>query len=382
MQCNAMQCKNAFYLASSRASKSVQEWAAHAGLSVSPKSIKNIQNSLVKTQRSQNMELGHTRVLNLAYDNCDFRFGVGQPTDLNEHTFESITTSVFLNPNSQVLPEHLEYTEMVWAHHHNNPDATSPYPEMASCNVVPTSTAIQNLMKHCQWHIKAVFMEEYLPGMQLNLGQPPSIFKLSPEKMMYSTAKAVYAKASTIDGNIEALMSLLEQSGIIDVGTYEKYMILVHGDLGLLEKIETILRSRSIEEDILECMHYLLPIPGLFHVRMACVDAINRIYASGQDLCDDPNGLYRKLTHLFPNDITKLNKSIPPFRMMNDGMKFITDATILDAWRENVGEELKDYVESKPAWEDLEKRAKVIMSECFETKTNSYDHQHNKQCDE
>ncbi len=68
--------------------------------------------------------------------------------------------------------------------------------------------------------------------------------------------------------------------------------------------------------------------------------------------------------------------------MMNDGMKFITDATILDAWRENVGEELKDYVESKPAWEDLEKRAKVITSECFETKTNSYDRRHNKQHDE
>src|SRR5258708_12810521 len=126
-------------------------------------------------------------------------------------------------------------------------------------------------------------MEEFLRGMGLKLGQPTSIFKLSPEKMMFSTAKALYAKASTIDGNIEALMSLLEQSGIIDVGTYEKYLILVHGDLGLLEKIETILRSRSIDEDLLECMHYLLPTPGLFHFRMSCFLAIIRFYTSSDD---------------------------------------------------------------------------------------------------
>ncbi|KAF8327242.1 uncharacterized protein EI90DRAFT_2862056, partial [Cantharellus anzutake] len=119
--CNAMQAKNAFYLTASQASKSVREWAVHAGLSVSPKSTENIRNSLVKTQKIMNLELGRTRVLNLAYDNCDFKFGVGQSTDLNERTFESITTGVFLNPPSQVLPEHLEYAEMIWERHNNNP---------------------------------------------------------------------------------------------------------------------------------------------------------------------------------------------------------------------------------------------------------------------
>ena len=230
----------------------VQEWAAHAGLSVSSKSTENIQNSLVRTQRIQNLELGHTRVLNLAYNNCDFKFGVGQSMDLNECTFESITTGMFLNPHSQVLPEHLEYAEKVWVHHPNNPDVMDPHSIMTPSNIIPTSATNQNLMKHCEWHIKAIIVEEYFPIMQPNLDQPPSTFKLSPEKTTYLTAKAVYVKASTIDGNIEALMSLLEQSGIIDATTYEKYMILVHGDLGSLEKIETILRSQRIEEDVLE----------------------------------------------------------------------------------------------------------------------------------
>ncbi|KAF8327241.1 uncharacterized protein EI90DRAFT_2928892 [Cantharellus anzutake] len=159
-------------------------------------------------------------------------------------------------------------------------------------------------------------------------------------------------------------------------------MILVHGDLGSLEKIETILQSRCIEEDVLERMHYLLPIPGLFHVRMACVDAINRIHTMGHNLRNDPNGLYKKLAHLFPNDVAKLNKSIPPFRMMNDGIMFITKTTILDAWTENVGGDLRNYVESKPDWEDIERRAKTIVSAYFETDTISSDQRRNKECDE
>ncbi len=73
-----MQVKNAFYLASANAAKTVQQWATHVGLTVSPSSIENIQISLIDNQRVHNSALGATKVLNLAYDNCDFKFRVGQ----------------------------------------------------------------------------------------------------------------------------------------------------------------------------------------------------------------------------------------------------------------------------------------------------------------
>src|SRR5260370_42494189 len=151
----------------------------------------------------------------------------------------------------------------------------------------------------------------------------------------------MYAKASTTDGNIEALTSLLQQSGIVDEGIFEKYMILIHGDLGSLEKIEMILDSRCIEEGIMERMHYLLPILGLFHVRMACVDAINRIHASGNNLCMDLNGLYKWLTHLYPNDISKLQKKVLPFWMMNDGIGYIKKAVLLQHWADKMEGDLQ-----------------------------------------
>src|SRR5260370_28764149 len=76
------------------------------------------------------------------------------------------------------------------------------------------------------------------------------------------------------------------------------------------------MKSCHIEKEVLEQMHYFLSIPRLFHIHMACIDAINHIYASVQS-CSDPNGLYKKLTLLNPNDTAKLNKKVPPFCMMN-----------------------------------------------------------------
>ncbi|KAF8344262.1 uncharacterized protein EI90DRAFT_2902059 [Cantharellus anzutake] len=166
-------------------------------------------------------------------------------------------------------------------------------------------------------------------------------------------------------------MSLLEQSSIVDARVFEKYVILLHGDLGTMEKIEGILHSRRIEESMLERMHYLLPIPGLFHVRMACVDAINRIHATGNDLRSDPNGFYKRLCLLFPNDLSKLNKAVPPFWMMNDGINYITRCIILDAWEESVGSDLQKFISSKPTLEEINRKAEEITRAHFETKQDA-----------
>ena len=130
-------------------------------------------------------------------------------------------------------------------------------------------------------------------------------------------------------------------------------MIFVPGNLGSLEKIETTLWSHCIEDDLMEHMHYLLLIAGLFHVWMACVDAINRIHASGNALCTDPNGFYKSLIHLYQNDIVRLQKKVPPFQMMNDAIGYIMHAIVLDAWTENVGGDLQCYVDSKPSGDDI-----------------------------
>ena len=152
-------------------------------------------------------------------------------------------------------------------------------------------------------------------------------------------------------------------------------MILVHGDLRVQEKINTILQSRSIEDDLMEWMNYLLPVPRLFHIRMACIDAINRMHASGSDLQPDPNGLYLCLVFLYPNSIAKLQKKVPPFCMMNDGIWYIMQMVILDMWAENVSGNLQHYINSQSSWEDIKQQARKIAMDCFDMKGDSNDQQ-------
>ena len=161
--CNALQVKDSFYLAASNALKSVHEWATHAGLAVSPSSIKNLQVSLIKNQRTLNRDLGWTCVVNIAYDNCNFKFSVGQSMDLKDQTFESIMTGLFFAPPKEVLPEHLEYAERIWNTHPNNPNAINMLPMITLANVLLTTEATIKLAEHCQWHTTLVLIENYFP---------------------------------------------------------------------------------------------------------------------------------------------------------------------------------------------------------------------------
>src|SRR5260370_23030693 len=142
--------------------------------------------------------------------------------------------------HSGILPEDIEYANHVWSHHLNNEESTNPLPKMTFLDILPTAMAQQKLDKHCQWHICSILVEEYFPSLCSKLGQPPSKFKLIPEKTLYSMAQAMYAKASTINGNIEALAGLLKQSSVAYAKLLAKHMVFVHGALGALQKIETI----------------------------------------------------------------------------------------------------------------------------------------------
>ncbi len=74
---------------------------------------------------------------------------------------------------------------------------------------------------------------------------------------------------------------------------------------------------------------------------------------------------------LFPNGLSKLNKAVPPFQMMNDGLKYITQCTILDAWVESVGSNLQEFISSKPTLEEINQHAEEITRLHFETKQDA-----------
>src|SRR5258708_18154673 len=84
-KCNTLQTRNGLYLAASNASKSVHQWATCTGLSISPTSIMNARDLMIKNQKLFNQTLGDMKVFNLVYNTCSFKFSIGQSTDLKDH---------------------------------------------------------------------------------------------------------------------------------------------------------------------------------------------------------------------------------------------------------------------------------------------------------
>jgi hypothetical protein len=119
------------------------------------------------------------------------------------------------------------------------------------------------------------------------ISEPEPIEKIPVVKTPVTPARAMDVNNSTVAGNICAIIKLLEQGGFGDPSDPEtqaliehlhQYVVLFHGDLETGERIQAIQLRRSIEKTFWNHLQYLIFVPGLFHVKMACADAIWRIF--------------------------------------------------------------------------------------------------------
>ncbi|KAK1227567.1 hypothetical protein PQX77_009427 [Marasmius sp. AFHP31] len=193
-----------------------------------------------------------------------------------------------------------------------------------------------------------------------------NIESLSYEKkdVHYATS-VIDADEGTNDGNWVVIESLLEQAGI-SKDSHSKYLLLVHGDLSTKEKVEAIKKYRVIEKNEYNRLDFILIIPGLFHLKMALVDAIWRIHVQPKENQSEPLGVLECIHHLRPKSTGEFtNKNGPCFRSMHDVIHHLAWANILECWSERVKEKkgvasLKEWAQKEPTWEEI-----VELSECI-----------------
>jgi hypothetical protein len=108
-----------------------------------------------------------------------------------------------------------------------------------------------------------------------------------------------------VSGNLRAISDLLGQGGVGDpmeeannVGDWEpdiidirKFVILFWGDLGMAERIMSLLEQRSIEATLWRRYQFMVFIMGLFHLKMACADTLWWIFIEPKISRDDMNSL-------------------------------------------------------------------------------------------
>ncbi|KAJ7899234.1 hypothetical protein B0H14DRAFT_3104540 [Mycena olivaceomarginata] len=330
-QSNMLESIIGIFLHASNTPSKVIETLASMGISISVDSIHNAIRSLSRETYERLRTMGQSLLVSYAYDNFDINFPNLVPTvEKSTDTLTHMTSGGLIYMEHGVKEVDLRCSEELWKNNPLNPEFDAS---------------------------KA----------------PP------PRTMRWAPAKSMDTKQSTVAGNLKVVPDILEQGGVGDP-TQDKdsiwestllsivaYVILFHGDLGTGERLMTLLQRRSIEHSPWQRYQYVIYVMGLFHLKMACADAIWRIFIEPTAGRDDVNCLMRFVALHRPNETGKIGKD-PGFRRMHEVIMHTGTALRLDAWRVELNrrnptwKSLDDFAASKPTFSELVKISEHLAS--------------------
>ncbi|KAJ7710452.1 hypothetical protein B0H17DRAFT_1155424 [Mycena rosella] len=292
-QSNMLASVIGIFLHASNTPSKVIETLARMGISISVDSIHNAVHSLSRETSQRLRTMGQTLLVSYAYDNFDINFPNVVPTiEKSTDTLTHMTSGGLIYLEHGVKAEDLKCSEELWK--------TNPLnPEFDARKAPPPRTVPE--------------MIEQIPTVQ----------------MRWAPAKSLDIKQSTVSGNIEVIPELLEQGGVGDPSQEDgsiwertvismiAFVILFHGDLGTGERLMSVLQRRSIEHSPWQRYQFLVFITGLFHLKMACADAIWRIFIEPKAGREDANSLMHFVAQHRPKETGKIG-SDPGFRRMHE----------------------------------------------------------------
>ncbi|KAF8961386.1 hypothetical protein BDZ97DRAFT_1905532 [Flammula alnicola] len=145
-----------------------------------------------------------------------------------------------------------------------------------------------------------------------------------------------------------------------------EYVLLINGDLLTKERLEAVRRSRRIERTPKRRFQYVVFIPGLFHFKMACADALWRTWIQPQTGRQDPNSLYQHAGVLRPQETGKIGTK-PGFRRMHDLIHHDIAASMLNCWgleaegHNKKWSSLDAFANSQPSWDLIVEMSEDIV---------------------
>ena len=175
---------------------------------------------------------------------------------------------------------------------------------------------------------------------------------------------------STVDGNIDTIEKLLEQTGL---GEYElptptvsldHQVLLFHGDLGTGDRINSAKQRRSIEDSPRNRLQFAVFVMGLFHTKMACTETIWRTFIRDRKARTDKTSFYSDFKILRPRDSSGLSSTFK-FRPVHDAIRHIGICRRLDCMRivakDDRYSSLQEFADSQPDWSCVEALARTAV---------------------
>ncbi|KAF9467975.1 hypothetical protein BDZ94DRAFT_1294484 [Collybia nuda] len=142
-----------------------------------------------------------------------------------------------------------------------------------------------------------MYSPESLQKHHVNLGDLEVVDPIPLQQTSQVPHRTLDIAPSTAAQNAKALKAFFKQAGIGDcaenphVRDLEDNVVLVFGDLLTGEWIRSLLESRSEEKTLWQHLQFVVYVMGLFHLKMACADAIWCIFIQPKGACNDNNSL-------------------------------------------------------------------------------------------
>lgn len=354
---------------------------ARMGCSISTTSIDSAIGSLSQESAAVIRRVGQTLLASLVYDNVDADIHQLVPTAENPHnTMIHLTAGMLVSLQHNVSLEDLNCSQALWEKLQHMSSATIDIHKLRKIHTeVKHLSGLLQRQRFNVWVILHALLQhgpewfrQYLP----NLGEPEEMEKIPLARSRHIPFRTMDINPSTVGGNADALTNMFGQAGIGDptekgheqVTAIENNVILVHGDLGTGERLESLQHSRSAERTPLRRLQMVVFVPGLFHLKMACADALWRIFIEPKQSHEDPDSLLHHIGQIRPKETLKFSSN-PGFRRMHEAIQHIGIVSRLDMWRERVERlpekftTLEEFAKSKPSWEILTKLANELAVE-------------------
>ena len=366
--------------------ESVIDFLARIGVSVSAKTITRSVKSLSKQAESAIRNTARKVLSAYAYDNLD--------VDMKPllETVETAKTSLVHLTTATLLPLHhveqrdLDCSEMLWKMHTRNPHrqpSDVPHINQRKLNnihpEVPHSSGLTRRQRYNAWKFRydlVHFGPEEFQQYQQKIGDPEVIDAIPLTKGIQIPFRTVDVSPSTPKGNDEALRSFFKQASIGDPNENTEHelkspgnlAILVFGDLLTGQHLSSLQDSLAHEKTLWRRLQFLCFVMGLFHLKMACADAIWRIFIHPRRSQEDSTSLMSCVQQIRPKETGKI-KSKPGFRRMHEVIQHVGLVSRLDMWRlaaqkiDSRYTSLEDFAKSKPTWEKIVEMSEEIQRE-------------------
>lgn len=376
--CNALQSVMGIFLHSCNTPEDIIEVLARIGVSISTTSINDAVTSLSKESSTSLRRLGKTLTTSFAYDNVDIELKHTVPTLEKPHeTLVHLTSGTLIPLDHGVTREDLNCAQELWEKSTMNAERIGVEPLVSEDELLRLYSESpghdSGLLRQGRFNAWVFRRDLVRHGPQFfrrylkNLEKPEVVEPIPIVKSVQVPARMMDISPSTPQGNGDALADLFRQANVGDptekncseVTDVKNYMVLVHGDLLTGERIQSFQASRRIEKTPWRRNQQIIYIMGLFHLKMACADAIWRICIFPKAARHDPSSLIKFVSILRKKETAKIETK-PGFRRMHEVIEHVGIILRLNSWKVLASKRyrshltLEEFAAKKPTWEEIE----------------------------